>query len=48
MDPVTAVAAWVFALFGIAAVVFVARQGGTQRPLAHEDEDAQHLRGSWR
>jgi hypothetical protein len=48
MDPVTAVAAWVFALFGIAAVVVVARQGGTQHQLAHEDEDAQHLRGSWR
>ena len=26
MDPVSAVAAWVFALLGIAAVVFVARQ----------------------
>jgi hypothetical protein len=38
MDPVSAVAAWVFALFGIAAVVFVARQRGSLRH-EHEHED---------
>ena len=48
MDPITAVAAWVFALFGIAVVVFVARQGGSLHQGEREDDDAQHLRGSWR
>jgi hypothetical protein len=37
MDPVLAGAAWVFALFGIAAIVFVARHAGVLRQVEHED-----------
>ena len=47
MEPVSAAAAWVFALFGIVAVVIVARHAGALRHGDHEDEEAQHVRGSW-